>query len=188
MQPAIDKAKATTLHPSWGQKIYDKLFGDEQVLLSGVPKHWLRTKDRIQIKRVGNVPCGATLSFSGSVYWPMEFPKNHMATFEGGWEDRLTLLDVPDWAEFKAEMEMINQGVAVATQRQTEFVAMVLKVCDAYSTLAPALKAWPPLWDLIPENVKNKHREIKVREKTETTLDVDIGKLTAMSTAAKFGI
>jgi hypothetical protein len=41
---------------------------------------------------------------------------------------------------------------------------------------------------LIPEDVKDKHREIKVREKTEVVLDVDINKLTAMSTAAKFGI
>jgi hypothetical protein len=65
---------------------------------------------------------------------------------------------------------------------------MVKKVCGAYTTLAPALKAWPPLWELIPENYKNKHREIKERVKNEVVLDVDIGKLTALSTAAKFGI
>ena len=65
---------------------------------------------------------------------------------------------------------------------------MVSKVCDAYSTLAPALKAWPPLWDLIPEDVKDKHREIKERVKSEAVLSVDIGKLTALSTTAKFGI
>jgi hypothetical protein len=188
MQPAVDRATAATVHPAWGQKIYDMLFGDEQVLLSGVPKHWLRTKDGIKIKQVGNEKCGTKLMFSGPMYWPVEFPKSHLATFDGGWEDTLTLRDVAPWDEFKAEVEIVNQGVAAATQRQTEFVAMVTKVCNAYSTLAPALKAWPPLWDLIPENAKNRHREITVREKTETTLDVDIGKLTAMSTAAKFGI
>jgi hypothetical protein len=65
---------------------------------------------------------------------------------------------------------------------------MVKEVCNTYSTLAPALKAWPPLWDLIPEDVKDKHREIKERIKNEAVLSVDIGKLTALSTAAKFGI
>jgi len=188
MQPAVDRAKAATVHPAWGQKIYDKLFGDEQVLLSGVPKHWLKTKDGIKINKIGNVHCDTKLMFSGPMYWPVEFPTIYLATFNSGWEDTITLRDVEDWAEFKAEVEAVNQGVAAATQRQKEFVAMVTKVCNAYSTLAPALKAWPPLWDLIPENVKNRHREITVREKTETTLDVDIGKLTAMSTAAKFGI
>jgi hypothetical protein len=174
------------------------LFGDEQVLLSGVPKHWLQTKDGIKIFKVGNEKCGTKLMFSGPMYWPTTFPTTHLATYKGGaasgslavsaGEEMLTLRDVEDWAEFKAEVETVNRGVAAATQRQEEFVAMVTKVCNAYSTLAPALKAWPPLWDLIPENVKNRHREITVREKTETTLDVDIGKLTAMSTAAKFGI
>jgi hypothetical protein len=41
---------------------------------------------------------------------------------------------------------------------------------------------------LIPEDVKDKHREIKERIKNEAVLSVDIGKLTALSTAAKFGI
>jgi hypothetical protein len=65
---------------------------------------------------------------------------------------------------------------------------MVKKVIEAYTTLAPALKAWPPLWELIPENYKNKHRQVVEREKKEVKLDVDINKLTALSTAAKFGI
>jgi hypothetical protein len=188
MQPAVDKAKAATVHPAWGQKIYDKLFGDQQALLSGVPTHWLKTKGSIQIKRVGEVRCGTKLMFNGDMFWPATFPTTHLAVYEGGWEDSLTLQDVEDWAEFKAEVMAVNEGVRVATQRQEEFVAMVAKVCNAYTTLAPALKAWPPLWELIPENVKAKHREITVREKTETTLNVDLGKLTAMSTAAKFGI
>jgi hypothetical protein len=65
---------------------------------------------------------------------------------------------------------------------------MVYKICNTYSTLAPALKAWPPLWELIPENVKDTHRKIVERTKNDVVLDVDIGKLTALSTAAKFGL
>lgn len=188
MQPAVDKAKAVTVHPAWGQKIYDKLFGDQQVLLNSIPAYWLKSKDRIKIKQVGDVSCGFTLMFSRPMHWPTTFPTTHLATYKGDWEDMLTLRDDEDWEEFKVEVQAINAGVKAATQRQEEFVAMVTKVCNAYSTLAPAIKAWPALWDLIPENVKVRHREITVREKTETTLDVDIGKLTAMSTAAKFGI
>jgi hypothetical protein len=38
---------------------------------------------------------------------------------------------------------------------------------------------WPPLWDLIPEEYKNRHREVKEREKKEVAVDVDIGSMTA---------
>jgi hypothetical protein len=65
---------------------------------------------------------------------------------------------------------------------------MVTKVIEAHATLAPALKVWPPLWELIPDEYKDRHREIKVQGKKEVTIDVDLGKLTAMSTAAKFGV
>jgi hypothetical protein len=41
---------------------------------------------------------------------------------------------------------------------------------------------------LIPEEVKNTHRRIVERTKNEVVLNVDIGKLTALSTAAKFGL
>jgi hypothetical protein len=54
--------------------------------------------------------------------------------------------------------------------------------------LAPALKAWPALWELIPDDVKEKHREVKERSKGGIDLDVDLNKLTAVSTAAKFGV
>jgi hypothetical protein len=102
--------------------------------------------------------------------------------------DSITLKDHLVWGEFHADVTAYQQRVAEAVKRREEFVDAVKSICNTYSTLAPALKAWPPLWDLVPEDVKDKHREIKERTKTEVVLDVDIGKLTAMSTAAKFGI
>jgi len=188
MAPAITKAEESKPDNSWGQRIYDTMFLEVKPIISQVPAGWLRLVEGMDIERVGSVRCNMRFTFNTPVPWPNTFPNSDIAARDNRYSDSIVLKDHLTWGEFHAEVVAYNERVAVARQRQNEFVDMVCKVCNAYSTLAPALKAWPPLWDLIPEDVKDKHREIKERTKTEVVLDVDIGKLTAMSTAAKFGI
>jgi len=52
-------------------------------------------------------------------------------------------------------------------------------VIEAHATLAPALKMWQPLWDLIPEEYKDRHRQVVEREKKDVKVDVDLTALTA---------
>jgi hypothetical protein len=67
----------------------------------------------------------------------------------------------------------------------------VKAVITSYSTLAPALKAWPPLWDLLGEDVKDKHREVVEREKRDPAAaisgSVDLDRLTALASLSKMG-
>jgi len=188
MNPAIARAKEQTLDNAWGQRIYDILFLEAKPLIAQVPAEWLKTVDKITISRVANSPCDMTFTFATPQPWPHKFLDTKLAKRDGSWSDDITLRDDPVWAEFLAEVTTYRERTNVASQRQREFVDMVKKVCGAYTTLAPALKAWPPLWELIPENYKDKHRQVVEREKKEVKLDVDINKLTALSTAAKFGI
>jgi len=44
---------------------------------------------------------------------------------------------------------------------------------------------WPPLWDLIPEEYKDRHRQVVEREKKEVVVNVDLGTLTATVVAHK---
>jgi hypothetical protein len=92
------------------------------------------------------------------------------------------------WHEFMQEVSAYVDRVKAACDRRNEFVDMVKQVVGTYTTLAPALKAWPALWDLIPEADKERHREVKERIKKDTTLDIDLNRLTAMATAAKLGV
>lgn len=188
MQPAIEKAQALKPDLSWGQHIYDTLFLEVKPIISQVPAGWLRQIKSIQIDRIGERSCNMTFELATSQPWPHEFPRSELAHKTMSYGDGLTLKDHLVWGEFHADVTAYQQRVEEAAKRRDEFVEAVKKICDTYSTLAPALKAWPPLWDLIPEDVKDKHREIKERTKNEVVLDVDIGKLTAMSTAAKFGL
>tara|TARA_R110002153_G_scaffold152498_4_gene304071 strand:+ start:9211 stop:9906 length:696 start_codon:yes stop_codon:yes gene_type:complete len=74
-----------------------------------------------------------------------------------------------------------------AEVKRDEFVAGVQQVINSFSTLAPALKAWPPLWDLVPDDKQRKHKEIVERSKSTTKddLGIDTSKLTAAVTMAK---
>ena len=98
------------------------------------------------------------------------------------------MLDAPEWDEFKTEVLAYKEKLSAAAKRKEEFVDAVRQVIDAYTTLAPALKAWPALWELIPDHVKDKHREVKERTKKEVEMSVDLNKMTALISAAKLGI
>ena len=186
MNAAVAKAMDTRPDQAWGQRIYDTMFADVKPALAQLPAGWVKTTDQLHITKVGTTPCSLGFTLSPAQPWPVKFQDTALARHD--WSDRIALTDNPVWSEFYAEVVAYKQRVRAAEERQREFVAMVAQVIEAYTTLAPALKAWPALWDLIPEDVKDKHREIKERDKKEVKLEVDLSKLTALSTAAKFGI
>ena len=188
MAPAVTKAEETKLDSSWGQRIYDILFHEAKPFIAQAPAGWLKHVKQIQISEVAGRHCGMTFEFATEQPWPHQFPNSELAAKTMTYGDGIVLKDHLVWGEFHAEVTAYHQRVQEAAKRRDEFVEAVKKICTTYSTLAPALKAWPPLWELVPEDVKDKHREIKEREKKEVVLNVDIGKLTALSTAAKFGL
>ena len=188
MAPAITKAEETKPDNAWGQRIYDTIFLEVKPIISQVPAGWFKMVDKICIEQVGDTRCDMQFTFATPLPWPDVFVATDIAKRDRSYSDGIALTDEHVWAEFYAEVVAYKQRVSIVKQRQNEFADMVKKVTEAYSTLAPALKAWPPLWELIPEDVKDTHRKIVERTKNEVVLDVDIGKLTAMSTAAKFGL
>jgi hypothetical protein len=189
MYPAVEKATTAHLDQAWGQRIYDKLFPvDVRNTISGLPDYWFTFTEKITIGRIGDLSCNMSFTLSSKCPWPTQFPNTDLAHKRYSFRDEIELKSHPEWEEFAKEVAAYYQRVREAHQKQSDYVAMVKKVIEAYSTLAPALKAWPPLWDLVPENYREKHREIKERNKNTVDLDVDLGKLTALTTAAKFGL
>ena len=187
MEPAVVKARETKLDNSWDQRIYDILFLEAKPFIAQAPAGWLRTVEQITINSVGGVPCNMTFSFAAPQPWPYRSVETELAKMDP-WDDSIDLKDHLVWGEFYAEVIAYRQRVQEAAKRRDEFVEAVKKICNTYSTLTPALKAWPPLWELVPEDVKDKPRETKKREKKEVVLEVDLDKLTALSTATKFGL
>ena len=81
----------------------------------------------------------------------------------------------------------MSSRLSILFDERDKFVANVDLIMNTYSTLAPALKAWPPLWDLIPADKQERHKEIVERKKKDIQLEnvVDLNSMTAVSVMAK---
>jgi hypothetical protein len=110
----------------------------------------------------------------------------HLSPYGGA---AITLPDTPKYESYIKQMREWDDHVRNIEKQRDEFVDGVKKVLNAHATLAPALKAWPPLWDLVPEEYKNRHRKVVERTKPEATIapDVDLNKLTSLVVASKLG-
>lgn len=189
-QPAVDRAIETK--PDWGDRLYHIVFGADLPLVDQLPSAWFDSTDSIGVTQVAG-RTNVDFPLSKPRPWPHVSNKgqfsNAIATIHPYYTGRMDInSSAPQLSEFCAEMQQYAERIDAAKAKQTAYMDMVKKVITAYSTLAPALKAWPALWDLIPEEAKGRHREVVVREKKTITLDVDVNHMTAMTVAAKLGV
>lgn len=89
-------------------------------------------------------------------------------------------LDDPRWKDFRVEYITYAEAIEAIEKEQKAFVDGVSKVINAYVTLAPALKAWPPLWDLLPDRTQIRHKQI-VQKRSSAEVDLDTSALGSMS-------
>lgn len=174
--------------PVWGTRIYNILFGEYQANIQKLPRFFFTYTDKINIRGVGEINCNIPFKFATALPYPTVFPDMQHAKGGERWNCDIDLLIRPDspFQEFYELVNIRNTKIIKARERQTEFIAMVRKVIEAHATLAPALKMWSPLWDLIPEGYKERHRQVVEKFKSEVpVVDVDFSKMTAMATAAK---
>lgn len=173
---------------AWGEKVYETLFGQHVVTLNAVPQEFLHMIDTIEVGRVGDARCGLRFTLNTPKPWPRKFVETEYAKSNSSYNSGdITLKDHPVWAELKVEIMAWNKRQEEAKEKCNAFVDQVKKIINAHATLSPALKMWPPLWDLIPEKYKEKHREVVERTKKEVDVQVDLSALTAAVVANKIG-
>ena len=171
---------------AWGERIYEVLFGQHVAALNAVPQEFLSRIEQIDIGRIGNVRCGLRFTLTTSKPWPRKVNDNDYAKSNSSYDSAdIILKEHPAWAELKAEVVAWLERCDAVTKKRDEFVEQVKKIINAHTTLSPALKMWPPLWDLVPEEHKERHREVVERTKKEVDVQVDLGALTAAVVANK---
>lgn len=188
-EKAVVRAIETRPSHDWAEKIYTTLLGEDEVALAEkLPEHWFETVGGIKLRAIGSLNCNMLeFQFTTPKRWPRRI-NNSLGRLEYGGASNIYLHESLVWGELHAEMSAWSARVTAAQSKKTEFLVSIRKVLDSYSTLAPALKAWPPLWDYLPDAVKSKHKEVSTKEKkAEAVLDVDLSTLTAMAVAAKIG-
>ena len=184
IKAAEDSAPTTT---QWGDYIYDKILEGYIPIMEQLPEHFFKSVASISVIRLGGESCNLNFDLSGKRRWPEAIPNtDYIETIH--FDTDISLSNDLVWGELYSEVvAWKRRGNDARTQAQ-EFVEGVSKLLESYSTLAPALKAWPPLWDLLTERVKDKHKEIVDRKKPEREApSVDINRLTAVMTASKLG-
>jgi hypothetical protein len=183
-------ARAVESRPShdWAEEIYNTLLGDSVALAEKLPEHWFDMVDSIRLRSIGSLD-GSMLEFKFTA--PKRWPRNIDNALGKKSYGGVNVLDLHHslvWGTLHADVAAWVARVIAAQNRKREFISGVKKILSNHATLAPALKAWPPLWDFIPEDVKVKHKEVSTRgKKPEVKHDVDISKLTSMAVAAKIG-
>jgi len=176
----------------WGDRIYDTIFARYIPSLNALPLEYFSTSESLSF--AGFDIDGMTASFDMPLAtnrpFPHELPKDlqHFARKAHYRNNEYKLKDIPEFAEFKQLVVEWKERCNKIAEQRHQFVESVEKVINSHATLAPALKMWPPLWDLVPEEYKERHREVTDRTKKEaSTVDVDLNKMTAIATAAKIG-
>lgn len=105
------------------------------------------------------------------------------------WGSKLLVTDHPENQTYIQEAKRISQEIQDIREERDKFKNGVHKLISSYSTLAPALKQWPPLWDLLPERTKDRHKLVIKRTKNdkaaENLTDVDFDSMTSKVVTSK---
>ena len=194
---AREKAAKKKFPNKWAERIYDLMYQDTKDQMLAMPKDYFSMSDAIAFG--GFIGNNWDTDRNVDVHLEMEKERPFPATTAKGthgihkdssrWGVHSLDADDPRWTEVKEEYDAYLVAYKKIVDERMAFVAGVEKVTEAYSTLAPALKAWPALWDLLPSGTQERHREIIERKKQTREerigADVDFNKLTAQVTADK---
>jgi hypothetical protein len=187
----------------WADKVYECLFS--QVVrdqMKALPDYALRKADHIDISGWTNAPedvwqtgdykhntwqltNNVRLSFSTPMPWVDSFDSAPTGFNKSYSRNEFHYMD-SRWDWLKPEFKEYNRKIFEATNKQEQFLTSVNRLMETYTTLAPALKAWRPLWDLLPDEAKERHKTIKERKVVKAEeLDIDLNAMTSAVTLSK---
>lgn len=174
------------LNKDYGQRVYNIIMSPYLPIIAQLPQGFFR-----QVEELNFSIEGVTFPHKFSVKQPWFFanPKNNLIIDSGYYVTDVKLSrNATEFSEIRdVAVSYIAKKTEIDAQSQS-FISGVEKILNAYSTLAPALKAWPALWDLLSDEVKAKHKEIVDRKKSEVVeVDVDLSQLTSAVVAHKLG-
>lgn len=183
---SVRDAENTRPGHHWGDFIYEVIYGKYVPIMDQLPSGFFHKKDKVLVGRVGIHPVTLYFELSAPRAWPAAHPQG--TPVEVQYSGALQLDASPVWDDLLKETIDWKNRVATAIKQKEDFVAGVESVLSSFSTLAPALKEWPPLWELVPDWAKNKHKEItEKRSANKASIDKDmLGRMTGAMTAAKF--
>ena len=172
----MDAAKGN-INATWGDRIYQIIHDKYIPAMNALPMCFFTQTDTMKVARINGKDIGGLVcKMTAERPVPNSLPKDVPAKGRDyyGYE-----LVGHEWEQIEQEIAEYRASIAAVAEKKKAFVESVKKVINAHATLAPALKMWQPLWDLVPEEYKERHRQVVEREKKEVKVDVDLTALTA---------
>jgi hypothetical protein len=192
---AAEALPETPHYGNWADFAYNRAFGMYIDHINALPDEFFEPTPTLKIKEVsmGGNKLLLDVKFKGTkpLLMPFKLESTNCFKYHHDWARdtvsyRCDPTNVDDLYFFQV-CTARRQNLDEITEQRKNFKDSVAKVMESFATLAPALKAWPPLWELIPDSYKQRHMEIKQREKsTESAINtLDLGSMTANVVLAK---
>lgn len=173
------------------EQIYSRLFGDIQPTLSAVPTAFLTHDSSINLSLGGH---RASLDIGRDVPMPVAgYVTDDGHEVSTGYAGPTIKIN-QDSEPWKPELERAEEYGAKYNQVRItgeNLEGIATKVLKGVGSLGPALKAWPPLWELLPEYAKSRHKEVverKARTKKQAVIDTVDDEALKRATAAVVAI
>ena len=201
-EPEVKSACENYDH-NWDDRIYDTILSqDIQTKMNALPEYCLPRIDYIDIERWKNAPNEPISEEIGLTKWgrPLGGKLRLKLSSNKPWVNNFAAMDDSgctisygeacldysstkfDW--LKPEWEKYAKGVHDVIVKRTTFVSGVEQVMEKFTTLAPALKVFPALWELVPDEAKERHK--KIREKVVKEIDTSNIDLKSMAATVTF--
>jgi hypothetical protein len=187
-----DAARASLELPMTAEDVYSCIFGEWVDKMEALPKEFFNYSSEFVVERIHGIGYSHTFKLVAEMPLPRNIPAMpHVRTSRSYGANTLELLDDGSgtWTALFQAFEAWRKRVVDIENERATFVSGIKHVLDSHTTLAAALRTWPPLWDLIPETYRNKHREVvpKKDKQQEMALEsgVDMDRLTAIAAINK---
>ena len=186
-----DQAVKATPTQWTGDYLYNTIFTEDiRDKMNALPDKFLDTTSKLSFGGFRNVPQGEfnapdvefTLNASQRMPQGSTFDDWHKS-----WRSVSLNFNTPRFATIQAEYKVWATGIKAVNDKQEVFIKGIDKIMNTYSTLGPALKVFPALWDLIPEEYRERHLKITSRKRGDAKElgDLDVNSLTAAVTLNK---
>jgi len=172
--------------------IYKRALGDWFAPVQNLPDGFMEVYQQFTLTRVVvphsvDVVVHYTFQLPQPVRWVQNYTGISNRAVQDGWGSTnfkyIADLNNEDDARIHNVFLHMNDLLRQNQERKEKFVNGVSTLMETHTTLAPALKAWPALWDLLPQSTKDKHLEVKeksaAQEKKAVIEQLDLASMTA---------
>ena len=176
--------------------LYNTVFPkDIRDKMDALPDKYLKQTSRLNLCGFKDIPEGESNAFWGlktdvrlAFAEPKPIPEgSEHPEFYMGWRGVSLNYNTPRFATIRAEFKVWRDKQMVVRDKREVFIDGIKQIMNTYSTLGPALKVFPALWDLVPSEYQERHMKVTKRKRGDAKElgDLDVNNLTATVTLNK---